>query len=96
MIVLFGLYLLRMLSDHSTTVKKLYATIQYKLFWNSTLRYIIESYLALTLNSLTLISAGMNWSTGINRGQAVFAIITLVICAIAPAWMTVFFAIKIK
>ena len=35
--------------NKSFIMKKLYDKIHYKLFWNSTLRYIIESYLALTL-----------------------------------------------
>ena len=51
-LVLMVLFVLRktlLCLDKSFIVKKLYDKIHFKLFWNSTLRYIIESYLALTL-----------------------------------------------
>ncbi len=47
--VLFALRKVLSCLDKSFIVKKLYDKIHFKLFWNSTLRYIIESYLALTL-----------------------------------------------
>jgi hypothetical protein len=48
------------------SIKKLYDTIYYNLFWNSTFKYIIEGYLALTLESLTLMAKGLNWSTNLS------------------------------
>jgi hypothetical protein len=39
---------------------------------------------------------GLNWSNGINIAQAIFAIVTMIICGVAPAGMTFFFTIKIQ
>jgi hypothetical protein len=76
------------------SIKKLYDIIYYNLFWNSTLKYIIEGYLALTLESLTLMKNGLNWSTNLNIEEAVFAIVTMIVCGVAPVAMTVYFIIN--
>ena len=39
---------------------------------------------------------GLDWSNGINITQAIFAIVTMIICGVAPAGMTFFFTIKIQ
>jgi hypothetical protein len=67
--------------------------IYFNLFWNSTLKYIIEGYLQLTLESLILMNKGLDWSTGLNKKQAFFAIITMIVCGIAPLAITVYFII---
>jgi hypothetical protein len=76
------------------SIKYLYGVIYFNLFWNSTFKYIIEGYLVLTLESLTLMNKGLNWNTNLNREEAVFVIITMVVCGIAPLTMTVYFIIK--
>ena len=39
---------------------------------------------------------GLDWSNGMNITQAIFAIVTMIICGAAPAGMTFFFTIKIQ
>ena len=48
------------------SIKKLKDFLHYNLFWNSTSKYIIEGYLALTLESLTLMNKGLDWTTTLN------------------------------
>jgi hypothetical protein len=52
--------------DRNKCIKKIEDLLSYTLFWNSTFRYIIEGYMALTLESLTLIRNGLDWSTALN------------------------------
>ncbi len=51
----------------------------------------MEGYLALTLESLTLLSKGLRWSTDLNKKENLFAIVTMIVCAFAPLGMTFFF-----
>jgi hypothetical protein len=37
---------------------------------------------------------GLNWNTNLNIEEAVFVIITMIVCGIAPLAMTVYFIIK--
>jgi hypothetical protein len=48
------------------SIHKLKDSLHYNLFWNSTSKYIIEGYLALTLESLTLMNKGFGWTTALN------------------------------
>jgi hypothetical protein len=70
---------------------KVYDYFYYNLFWNSTFRYIIEGYLAFTLESLTLMNKGLDWSNALNVKQDLFAIISLTFCGFVPLAMTLFF-----
>ena len=72
-------------------IKKVSDRIYYILFWNSTFRYIIEGYLAITLESLTFISKGLDWSTELNIKQDLFAIISMSFCGFVPLAMTLYF-----
>jgi hypothetical protein len=58
------------------------------------LRYIIEGYLALTLESLTVMNKGLYWNTILNIEEALFAIITMIVCGFAPLTITVYFIIN--
>jgi hypothetical protein len=96
-ILLFVFLMLRVITQLSNRIasirlfKTLYETLNRTLFWNSSLRYFIESYFSLSQHSLMLVRSGLNWSNHLNREQAIFAILTLVVCAVAPLVMTVFF-----
>ena len=48
------------------SIYKLKDFLHYNLFWNSTFKFIIEGYLALTLESLILMKKGIDWSTSLN------------------------------
>ncbi len=72
-------------------IKNLEIFLQKNLFWNSPLKFIIEGYLALTLQSLTLMSKGLSWSTSLNMKENLFAIIAMIVCGLAPITMTVLF-----
>jgi hypothetical protein len=54
----------------------------------------MEGYLTLTLESLTLINKGLDWSTGLNIKQALFAIFTMIVCGIAPLAITLYFIVN--
>ncbi len=73
------------------SIKKLNDIIHQNLFWNSTLKFVMEGYLALTLESLTLLSKGLSWSNGLNKKENLFAIVIMIVCAFAPLRMTYFF-----
>ncbi len=47
-------------------IEKSIDKIYYILFWNSTFRYIIEGYLALTLESISFMNKGLDWTTALN------------------------------
>jgi hypothetical protein len=76
------------------SIKKSYDTIYFYLFWNSTFKYIIEGYIELTLESLIVMNNGLNWNNNLNIEEAVFVIITMIVCGIAPLAMTVYFIIN--
>jgi hypothetical protein len=48
------------------------------------------------MTSLTLAYSGFSWSSYLNRAQAVFSIITLLVCSVSPLAMTVYFATRIN
>jgi hypothetical protein len=73
------------------SIKKLKDKIHYNLLWNSTLKFVMEGYLALTLESLTLLTKGLSWSAGLNIKENLFAIVIMIVCALAPLTMTFFF-----
>jgi hypothetical protein len=75
---------------------KIYIRINRYLFWNSTLRFLMEGYIGLALSSLSIAYQGYDWSDEINRAQAVFSIFSVVLCAISPMIMTFFFSRRIK
>jgi hypothetical protein len=94
-ILLLIVYLLREAFDfimRSPRSKLIYKKIKAYLFWNSTLRFIMEGYISMSLYSLTLANEGFNWSDQLDRAQGVFAIIVIIICGVAPIAMTTFFS----
>jgi hypothetical protein len=72
-------------------IEKLSDVLYGKLFWNTPLKFLIEGYLALTLQSLSLMNKGLNWITALNTKENVFVIIALSTCSFAPLIMTMFF-----
>jgi hypothetical protein len=86
-----ALILLKILKPFSSTIEKYYHKVYYALFWNGTLRYILESYLAVVLVNLEQIFVnGLNWS---NHVQIIFSLLTLITLSfytIAPLCMTVY------
>jgi hypothetical protein len=77
-------------------LKKIYNKLKSYLFWTATLRYIMESYLKMTLFSITLARTGLDWSSKLKKAQSIFAIVEIVLCGILPIAMTVFFRLRIK
>jgi hypothetical protein len=55
------------------------------------LKFIIEGYLALTLESLKLMNKGFSWGTDLNKKENLFAIAAMSVCGFAPLIMTVCF-----
>ena len=96
LIVLIILHFARKFKPIKIITQKVYSMIKYKIFWNATLTYIMESYMLLTLKSLTSISNGLGWSNWASVFQSLFSIFTLTICIVAPAIMTIYFKINFK
>jgi hypothetical protein len=61
--------------SENACLKKVYNKLNSYLFWTATLRYILESYIKMTLFSITLASTGFDWSSNLKRVQSVAAII---------------------
>jgi hypothetical protein len=61
--------------SENVCLKKVYNKLNSYLFWTATLRYILESYIKMTLFSITLASTGFDWSSNVKRVQSVAAII---------------------
>ncbi len=55
------------------------------------MKFIIEGYLALTLESLKLMNKDFSWGTNLNKKEISFAIAAMIVCGLAPLIMTVFF-----
>jgi hypothetical protein len=72
-------------------LKNLYNKLRSYLFWTATLRYILESYLKITLFSITIASSGFDWSSNLKKAQSVFAIVEIALCGILPIAMTFYF-----
>jgi hypothetical protein len=46
-------------------LKKVYKNLRSYLFWTATLRYFLESYIKMTLFSITLALSGLDWSSNL-------------------------------
>jgi hypothetical protein len=67
----------------------------YYLFWNGTLRYILESYYGVTLVFLNSIFAvGLDWSKPVLVFLNVLSILALVFYSAVPMLMTIYFRWK--
>lgn len=64
MALLITLALFNVFKKYSTKVHRWYNKIYFWVFWNGSIRYIIESYAAITnLNLERIFVQGLNWST---------------------------------
>ena len=71
--------------------KFFYKELRDQLFWNSTLRYIIESYMNLSLVALTKIKNDPSWGNTKDGFATMFAILTITVCGIVPISVTLYF-----
>jgi predicted membrane protein len=83
---------LKILKPLSKRLTKYYIKLYYALFWNGILRYILESYLAVTLVNLQKIfDAGLIWSNPVQIVFSLVTLITIIFYIVAPMCMTVYF-----
>ena len=68
--------------------------IKYQIFWNGTLRYFMEGYMAFSLNSLLNQVQGLDWSTHFTRLTSLFSVVILALVFLLPVFMTIFFRLK--
>ncbi len=73
-------------------LKKVYNKLKSYLFWTAILRYILESYIKMTLFSITLASTGFDWSSKMKKALSIFAIAEIVLCGLLPISMTFYFS----
>jgi hypothetical protein len=64
--------------------------LKYSLFWNGSLKYLIEGYTALSHASLEQIVL-VDWTDPWSKAKNGIAIVTLVVCLVAPFSMTIYF-----
>lgn len=91
MAMILALILMFYCRDMNQMINVVYYKIRNNIFWNGTLRYIIEGYMELTLGSLLAIDTGLDWSSSFSRGTSLFSIVTLTVCCASPILMTVYF-----
>ena len=68
-----------------------YDSIYYSFFWNSTFRYLLESYTPIMQVSVERIYNGLIWSTPLLVLLTAFNVVNLVIYSIAPLIITIYF-----
>ena len=98
MIALLPFYLiLKFFANHYTFVEGVYIKIRDTLFWNYPLRYVMETYLALTLFAFNQIFIeGLVWDSGLLIVSSIFALLCLIIFVVIPIPMTWFFRKNFK
>lgn len=80
-VVLVLLYVFR----KSKFVQLIYDEIYHMLFWNSSLRFVLEGYLNLMMSSLIQIQAGLSWDNFGNIVTSAYTIFIVVLSNITPA-----------
>jgi hypothetical protein len=75
-------------------MNKVYDKLSNYLFWNSIIRYILESYLPVTLNFFMIIRDSIEWSDFWSVSYSLQAIAVAILYSVAPIAMTSFFRWK--
>jgi hypothetical protein len=75
-------------------MNKVYDKLSNYLFWNSIIRYILESYLPVALNFFTIIRDSIAWSDFWSVSYSLTAIAVAILYSVAPLAMTLFFRLK--
>jgi hypothetical protein len=74
-LVIVKVYIVVFCCLSNARLKRVYMILKNYLFWIATLRYILESYLKMTLYSITISRTGLNWSSNVKKAQSVFALV---------------------
>jgi hypothetical protein len=72
-----------------------YEKIKYNIFWNSTVRYLLESYIEVSLSSLSLLHFGEDIWSQEKFDESLFAIVALIILIVSPALVSLYLKAKI-
>ena len=83
-ILLAILVMLYCLRNSNSIIGDIYDRIKYLIFWNSTIRFILEGYLDLALVSFMVWSNGLDWSTAFTRLAALFTLANLAVIIVVP------------
>lgn len=71
--------------------------LYYQVFWNAPFRYLMESYLSITLTTLSLLATDDNlWADTWSRIQTLFSSSLMALYVIAPFAMTSYFVKNIN
>ena len=89
--------ILKCVANHYSFVEAVYIRIRDTLFWNYPLRYIMETYLALTFFAFTQIfTEGLVWDSGFMIVSSLFTLLCAIIFIVIPIPMTWFFRKNFK
>lgn len=94
--VLVLLKVMSKLGPFKQAANKIFNWIYYFIFWNTPLRYIMESYINLTLTTLTFIATTDYWSDNFKITETLFSFVVMFVCVVAPAVISLYFACNIK
>jgi hypothetical protein len=96
-VLLLGIMtLLRVCSERYDFVFDLRERIKNLIFWNGTLRYILEGYMVLSMSAILNVAQGLDWSTHFTRFTSLISLAILIIVFLLPVQLTIFFRWKFK
>ena len=94
LLLLLVLLVCRSQSERFECAFEITERIRYQIFWNGTLRYFMEGYMALSLNSMLDMVQGLDWSTHFARLTSLFTWVILALVFLVPVFLTIFFRWK--
>ena len=84
--------ILYILKRYSIRVHVWYLKIYYWLFWNGSIRYVMESFEAITLLNLERIFiVGLAWYSPVHSFLSLLSILVLTVYVVIPLYMTFYF-----
>lgn len=70
--------------DANDYIGAIYDNISHKIFWNGSIRYLIEGYMELLLGALLAVDDGLDWSTDFTRITSLFTVSTISVLVVGP------------
>jgi len=94
LLLLLVLLVCRSQSERFECAFEITERLRYQIFWNGTLRYFMEGYMALSLNSMVDLVLGLDWSSHFTRFTSLSTYVILALVFIVPVFLTIFFRWK--
>lgn len=90
LLLLLVLLVCRSQSERFECAFEITERLRYQIFWNGTLRYFMEGYMALSLNSMVDLVLGLDWSSHFTRFTSLSTYVILALVFIVPVFLTIF------